>query len=48
MKRKLKCKDCGFEKEIEYTPRKEMKRNGIEVKGAPKCENCGSEKVEII
>jgi Zn finger protein HypA/HybF involved in hydrogenase expression len=48
MKRILKCNDCDFEKEIEYTPPKEMERKGIETKGRPKCDKCGSENVKII
>lgn len=48
MKRILKCNDCGFEKEIEYTPTEELESKDIEIKGRPKCDECGSENVEII
>lgn len=48
MRRKLRCRDCGFEKDIEDTPFEKLKSKDIKIKGSPKCDRCGSENVEII
>ena len=48
MRKTLKCNDCGFEKEIEYTPPEELESEGIKIKGKLTCDKCGSENVEII
>jgi len=48
MKKTLRCNNCGFEKEIEYTTTEELESKEIEVKGSPKCDKCGSENIEII
>ncbi len=48
MKRKLRCRDCGFKKDIEDTPHKELKSKDIIIKGSPTCDKCGSENTEII
>jgi len=48
MKKTLRCNNCGFEEETEWTPPEELKSKGIEIKGRLTCRECGSENVEII